>query len=55
MNDSKKTVNNCGAPMLYKAFAILEAIAADQQKLGSGDLAHKLNMSKVSAELSGFR
>lgn len=43
---AKKTVNNCGAPMLYKAFAILEAIAADQQKLGISDLARKLNMSK---------
>lgn len=42
----KKPLNNCSAPMLYKAFAMLEEIAADQQKLGISDLARKLNMSK---------
>ncbi len=42
----KKPVNNYNAPVLYKAFAILDEIAADQQKLGISDLARKLNMSK---------
>ena len=42
----KKTVNNYSAPILYKAFAVLNKIAADPQKLGISDLARKLNMSK---------
>ncbi len=41
-----KPVNNYNAPVLYKAFAVLDEIAADQQKLGISDLARKLNMSK---------
>ncbi|HAA34161.1 MAG TPA: hypothetical protein DCD97_02495, partial [Firmicutes bacterium] len=42
----KKTVNNYNAPILYKAFAVLNEIAAEPQKLGISDLARKLNMSK---------
>lgn len=42
----KKPVNNYNAPILYKAFTILDEIASDQQKLGISDLARKLNMSK---------
>jgi IclR family transcriptional regulator, KDG regulon repressor len=43
---AKNPVTNYSAPILYKAFAILNEIAADQQKLGISDLARKLNMSK---------
>ena len=42
----KKPVKTYSAPILYKSFAILEEIAADQQGLGISDLARKLNMSK---------
>jgi len=42
----KKPVTNYSAPILYKAFAILDEIAAEQQKMGISDLARKLNMSK---------
>lgn len=42
----KKPEKKYSAPVLYKAFAILEEIAADQQGLGISDLARKLNMSK---------
>jgi len=43
---TKKPVNRYSAPILYKAFAILEEIADDQQGLGISDLARKLNISK---------
>ena len=43
---AKKPANNYNAPILYKAFAILDEIAAEQQKLGISDLARKLSMSK---------
>ncbi len=42
----KKPGTNYSAPILYKAFAILDEIAAEQQKMGISDLARKLNMSK---------
>lgn len=42
----RKPVTNYSAPILYKAFAIIEEIAADQGKMGISDLARKLNMSK---------
>lgn len=42
----KKPVTNYSAPILYKAFAVLDEIGADQQKMGISDLARKLNMSK---------
>lgn len=42
----KKPVNGYSAPIVYKAFAILEEIAGNQSRLGISDLARKLNMSK---------
>ncbi len=42
----KKPEKKYSAPVLYKAFAILEEIALDQQGLGISDLARKLDMSK---------
>ncbi len=42
----KKPLTNYSAPILYKAFAVLDEIGADQQKLGISDLARKLNISK---------
>ncbi|HHU75630.1 MAG TPA: IclR family transcriptional regulator [Firmicutes bacterium] len=43
---AKKPEKRYSAPVLYKAFAILEEIAIDQHGLGISDLARKLNMSK---------
>lgn len=43
---AKKPVTNYSAPILYKAFAVLDEIGADQQRMGISDLARKLNMSK---------
>lgn len=45
--DSKKD-NNGGynAPLIYKAFSLLEEVAANQSELGISDLARRLNISK---------
>ncbi len=42
----KKTVTGYSAPILYKAFAVLDEIAGDQSGMGISDLARKLNISK---------
>jgi IclR family KDG regulon transcriptional repressor len=42
----QKPEKKYSAPIVYKAFAILEEIAANQSRLGISDLARKLNMSK---------
>jgi len=42
----KKTVNGYSAPILYKAFAVLDEIARNQSEMGISDLARKLNISK---------
>ncbi len=42
----KKTASGYSAPILYKAFAVLDEIAGDQSGFGISDLARKLNISK---------
>jgi len=42
----KKTVSGYSAPILYKAFAVLDEIADNQSGLGISDLARNLNISK---------
>ena len=42
----KKTVGGYSAPILYKAFAVLDEIAGNQSGFGISDLARKLNISK---------
>jgi len=42
----KKPVHGYSAPILYKAFAVLDEIAGDQSGFGISDLARKLNIPK---------
>ena len=42
----QKPEKKYSAPIIYKAFAILEEIAANRNGLGISDLARRLNMSK---------
>ena len=46
MTEKKEPATGYNAPLIYKAFAILEGVAANQAELGISDLARQLNISK---------